>query len=163
MLYTILFILFTLRCDTRIISVAIENQLSVEKWIPARNCVIPVRRKYPGNPSHFENHPRATLRAGNERETSRTLILQRYDISRPARRMTKFALNSGFRRLRHISPQISLLRARYNDILFSSCVLFFAYFYILRVYYCRYIRIHVISSFYRVAQHFFTHFLCLLV
>lgn len=54
-----------------------------------------------GDPSHFENHPRAVVlflshflshslppprplrRAGNEKETSRTLILQRRDISRP--------------------------------------------------------------------------------
>lgn len=51
------------------------------------------------DPSHFENHPRGrplylslslslflsrpSRRAGNEKETSRTLILQRRDISRP--------------------------------------------------------------------------------
>jgi len=79
--------------------------------------VILLRRIYSGNPSYFENHPRATLRTGNERETSRTLILQRCVSRVPARRMTEFALNSGFRRLGHISPQISQY---YNGILFSA-------------------------------------------
>lgn len=67
-----------------------------DRFLPGRSLWYIVRLD---DPSHFENHPRGrplylslslslflsrpSRRAGNEKETSRTLILQRRDISRP--------------------------------------------------------------------------------
>jgi len=105
-----------------------------EKNINSYEPLILLHRIYSGNPSCFENHPRATLQAGNERETSWTLILQRCVSRVPA--YDGICIKLGISSTSPYFPtNLSAMLQRY--FIFWLCntpLLLFAYFSYMRIY-----------------------------